>query len=209
MANTFAPFGFRQAGTLEGSQPTMGITRRYLASSDASLYFTGDPVQLSSGANPGFIAQPTVGNSSVETILGIFAGCEFFSPTVGRVVWSSFFPGNVGSSSPCNAYIIEGEDNMFLVQCTTSAVVGTSAIGQNIGFASSLQAAGNQTTGISNVALLSSTVGATTTLPFRIVDTSSNLLPPGTNGADGTTAGSVILVSFNNQSRRTQAGSQS
>lgn len=207
MANTFAPFGFRQVGTLEGSAPTMGLTRRYLASSDASLYFTGDVVQLSSGANPGYIAQPSVGNSSVETILGIFAGCEYYSPSVGRVVWSSYFPGNVGSSSPCNAYIIEGEDNQFLVQCTTTAVIGTSCVGQNVGFGSSLQASGNLTTGVSNIALNSSTVAATTTLPFRIVDTSSNLQPPGSNGADGTTAGAVVLVSFNNQSRRSQAGS--
>jgi len=208
MANTFAPFGFRQAGTLEGNAPTYGLTRRYLASSDTSLYFTGDVVQLSSGANPGYIAQPTVGNSSVESILGIFVGCEYYSPSVGRVVWSSYFPGSVGSSSPCNAYIIEGEDNLFLVQCTTTAVVGTSAIGQNIGFGSSLQAAGNTATGISNVALNSSTVGATTTLPFRIVDTSCNILPPGTNGADSTTAGAVVLVSFNNQARRGLSGAQ-
>jgi hypothetical protein len=209
MANTFAPFGFRSAGTLEGSGPTYGMTRRYLASSDTNTYFTGDVVQLSSGANPGYITQQIAGNSSTEFILGIFAGCEYYSPAVGRVVWSSYFPGNLGtSSSPCNAYTIEGEDNMFLVQCTTTAVIGTSAIGQNVGVASSLQGNGNTLNGISGVALNSSTVAATTTLPFKIVDTSSNLLPPGTNGTDGTSAGAVILVSFNNQIRRSTAGSQ-
>jgi hypothetical protein len=205
MANVFAPFGFRQAGTLEGSGPTYGLTRRYLASSDTNNYFTGDVVALSTSI-PGFISLPSSGTATTAMTLGIFAGCEFFSPTVGRTVWSSFFTASVGSSNNCNAYIIEGEDNLFLAQCSTTAVVGTSAIGMNIGFTSSEtfapQKSGNTTTGISNVALLSTSVSANSSLPFRIVDTSSNLAPPGVNGTDGTSAGAILLVSFNNQARR-------
>ena len=91
---------------------------------------------------------------------------------------------------------------LFLVQSTTTAVLGTSTIGLNIGFASSLQASGNTTTGISGLALNSSTVGSSATLPFRIVDTSSSFAPPGTNGADGTTAGTIMVVGFNNEGRR-------
>jgi len=211
MANTFSPFGFRQFGTLEGNGPTYGLTRRYLASSDTNLYFTGDVVSISSGALAplGYITLPTSGTAPSAPILGIFAGCEYYSPSVGRTVWSSYFPGNVGSSSPCNAYIIEGEDNLFLVQCTTNAVVGTSAIGFNFGFTSSdtgaAQKNGNTTTGISNIALQSTSATNTSTsyFGFRLVDTSSNLLPPGTNGADSTAAGAIVLVSFNNQARRT------
>lgn len=217
MANTFAPFGFRQAGTLEGNGPTYGLTRRYLASSDTLTYFTGDVVQLStgSGAGRGFITQPTTGGPAVTTpILGVFAGCEFFSAAVGRVIWSSFFPGNLGtSSSPCNAYVIEGEDNLFLVQCTTTAVVGTSQVGANFGFTTgetgSSQTGGNQTTGISNIALLSSVFTDLSSQSFRLVDTSSNLAPPGTNGTDSTSAGAIVLVSYNNQMRRTLTGPSS
>lgn len=210
MANTFAPFGFRQFGTLEGNGPTFGLTRRYLASSDTSLYFTGDVVQISTGqlAPDGFVA---ISNSSNNpAIAGIFAGCEFFSPTVGRTVWSSFFSGNVGSSNTGNAYIIEGEDNLFIVQCTTNAVVGTSCIGQNACYTSTgalgTQSGGNQTTGISNVALQSTSVSALSSLPFRIVDTTSNYFPPGVNGTDGTSPGAIVLVSFNNQLRRSLTG---
>jgi hypothetical protein len=205
MVNTFSPFGFRQFGTLEGNGPTYGLTRRYLASSDTNNYFTGDVVQLSTTI-PGFITLPASGVTTGNPILGIFAGCEFFSPTVGRTVWSSFFTASVGSSSPCNAYVIEGEDNLFLVQSTTTAVLGTSVIGMNIGFTSgqtgSSQSGGNTTTGISNIALLSSTPTANTSSPFRVVDTTSNYFPPGTNGADGTSAGSIMVVSFNNSLRR-------
>jgi len=209
MANTFAPFGFRQFGTLEGSAPTYGITRRSLASSDTNLYFTGDVVMLSS-ANPGFITLAASGVTTGNPILGVFAGCEFFQPNVGRSVWSSFFPGNVGSSNTGNAYVIEGEDNLFLVQNTTQATIGASCIGFNVGFTSTgalgTQASGNQTTGISNVALISTSVSANSSLPFRIVDVSSNYFPPGTNGSDSTTPGAIIVVSFNNSLRRSLTG---
>jgi len=206
MANTFDPFGFRQFGTLEGNAPTYGLTRRYIASSDTNTYFTGDVVMLST-AIPGYITQPASGVTTGNPILGIFNGCEYYSAAVGRVVWSSYFPGNLGtSSSPCNAYVIEGEDNLFLVQSTTSAVLGTSVTGFNIGFTTgqtgSSQSGGNTTTGISNIALLSSAVSANSSYPFRVVETSSNYLPPGTNGADGTSAGSIMVVSFNNSLRR-------
>lgn len=202
LANTFAPFGFRTFGRQEGSAPTAGLTRLYLLSSDTNSYFTGDPVAVSSASLvPGYITLPTSG--TLTQVAGIFLGCEYYSPTVGRVVWSATFPGNVGSSSPCNAYVCTDPDQLFTVQCTTTAVVGTSAIALNVGWASSLQSAGNTTTGVSNVALNSSTISANSSLPFRIVDTTSNYAPPGVNGADGTTAGAIVVVAPNNWARRT------
>ena len=211
MANTFGPFGFRSFGDMDGAAPTMGLTRRYLASSDTNLYFTGDVVCLSTGAlSPlGYITLPASG-TTMSPVLGVFAGCEYYSPSVGRTIWSSYFPGNTTSSSPCNAYIIEDPNQLFTVQCTTTAVVGTSAIGLNFGFTSSdttaPQKSGNQTTGISNIALQSTSVTANTSLPFRLVDTTSNYYPPGVNGADGTTAGAIVVVSLNNSLRRSLTG---
>lgn len=205
MANTFAPFGFRSFGDQEGASPTMGLTRYYLASSDANLYFTGDVVAVStgSGSPAGYITLPSTGTNLANPILGVFAGCEYYSATVGRVVWSAYFPGNVGSSNPANAYVITDPNQQFLVQGTTTAVLGTSNIGQAVGIASSLQASGNTLSGISNLALNSSTVNSSgISLPFRIVDTTSNFAPPGTNGTDGTAAGAVMVVAFNNQGRR-------
>jgi hypothetical protein len=202
MANSFSAFGFRSFGRLEGGSPTAGLTKLNLLSSDTNLYFTGDPVAISSASLvAGYITLPSSG--TLTQVSGIFAGCEYFSPSQAKVIWSSYFPGNVGSSSPCNAYCITDPEQLFTVQCTTTAVVGTSAIGLNVGWASSLQASGNTTTGISAVALNSSTVSANSSLPFRIVDTSSSFAPPGVNGADGTTAGAIIVVAPNNWARRT------
>jgi len=82
------------------------------------------------------------------------------------------------------------------------------AIGLNVGFTSTgalgIQSGGNQTTGISNVALASSTVTSLSSQPlaFRIVDSTSNYAPPGTNGTDGTTPGAIMVVGFANEIRR-------
>lgn len=203
MANTFSAFGFRSFGDQDGASPTMGLTRYYLLSSDTNSYYTGDVVALSSQSLvAGYITLPASGTTTGSPILGIFAGCEYYSPSQNKIIWSSYFPASVGSSSPCNAYVITDPNQLFTVQCTTTAVVGSSAIGLNVGFASSLQSAGNTLSGISALALNSSTVSGNSSLPFRIVDTTSNFGPPGTNGTDGSTTGAIVVVAFNNSARR-------
>lgn len=208
MANTFDPFGFRSFGRQEGGAPTAGFTKFALVSSDANLYFTGDPVAISSASiissgGPGI----TLPVSGALEVTGIFAGCEYYSPSVARQVWSAYWPGNVTSSTPGYAYLITDPEQLFTVQGTTTAVLGTSAIGWNIGFTSSLQAAGNTTNGISNVALGTSTVGGATTLPFRIVDIYANWAPPGVNGtSSGTEGAQIMVVGFNNTNRKSLTG---
>lgn len=203
MANTFDPFGFRSFGDLDGAAPTMGLTKFSLASSDTNTYFTGDVVAQSTAILGGYIGLPSSGTTLSNPILGIFAGCEYYSPSVGRVVWNSYFPGSVGSSNIGLAYVITDPNMTFLVQGTTTAVLGSSAIGLTVGYASSLQTTGDTLSGISGLALNSSTAGVNQAAPFRIVDVSSDFAPPGVNGTDGASAGSVVIVSFNNQYRRT------
>lgn len=203
MANTFSPFGFRPFGRQEGGAPTAGMVKLNLLSSDTNAYYTGDVVTISSQSLvAGYITLPASGVTTGSPIQGIFNGCEYYSPTVGRVVWSANFPGSVGSSSPCSAYVITDPEQLFTVQCTTTAVVGTSAIGLNVGFASSLQTTGNTLTGISGLALNSSTVSGNSSLPFRIVNTTSAFAPPGVNGTDGSTTGAIVVVQMNNAARR-------
>lgn len=203
MANTFSPFGFRQFGQREGTSPTAGMDRLLLASSDTNTYFTGDLVVISSQSIiPGYITQPTSGTLS-PAIQGVFMGCEYYSPTVGRVVWNNYFPGNVGSSSPCNAYVCTNPEQLYTVQGTTTAVLGTSCIGLNVGVASSLQASGNTLSGQSYLALNSSTISANSSLPFRIVDTYTNYAPPGVNGTStGSEAAQIMVVQANNWARK-------
>ena len=202
MANTFSPFGFRSFGRMEGGAPTAGLTRTFILSSDTNEYFTGDTVAYSSEALVGgYITLPSSGTLSPPT-LGVFMGCEYYDTATGRKVFSPYFPGSVGSSSPCNAYVITDPEQLFIVQSSTTALIGSSNTGYNVGIASSLQASGNTLSGISGLALNSSTVAANSSLPFRIVDSYANHAPPGINGVDTTTAGQILVVAPNNWARK-------
>lgn len=207
MANIFAPFGFRQFRRFDGGAPTAGFDTLTIASSDANLYFTGDPVATST-TGP-YITVPSTG---VTQIRGIFMGCEFFSPTVGRKVWSPFFPGSVQTSSGTNdaqAWVCTDPEMLWLVQCSTNTTVLSSQIGLNFGFTTAASSLGNQTTGVSNVSLGSTssvTLGTSTSGPFRLMDFYSNTAPPGVNGTDNTTAGNFVIVAPNNWDRKNLTG---
>lgn len=205
MPNTNAPFGFRPIGQQDGQAPTAGFDTYYLNSSDANLYFTGDPVILSTAA-PGYITVPASGATTGQAILGIFVGCEYYSATVQRPVWSAFFPGSVGSSAPVACNIITNPQQLFLVQGTSNAVLGTSVINMNIGFSPATSSQGNQTTGQSVVTLLSSAVSANSSFPFRVVATSTYTFPPGVNGTStGSEGYQTMIVRGNNWVRNSGA----
>lgn len=206
MANTFAPFGFRSFGRLEGGAPTAGQTRAFLTSSDTSTYFTGDVVAYSSAGVAGYIAQPSSGTGTLQSLYGVFNGCEFYNTATGSIRFSPYFPASVGSSSPCPAFVQTDPEQLYIVQSSTTAFLGSSHIGLNIGVASSLQASGNTLSGISGLALNSSTVSANSSLPFRIVDVYANWSPPGVNGTDQTVAGQIMVVQPNNWSRKSLTG---
>lgn len=197
MANTAAPFGFRQFGQREGTAPTAGIERLLLLSSDTNLYFTGDTVQISSQSLvAGYITNCTTANfvaGSAPT--GIFLGCEYYNPSVGRVVWNNYFPGSVGSSSPCNAYVCTNTQQLYIAQGTSAAVLGTSCINLNISMTTSNSSLGNTLSGVSAVALQSTSVtGLSSTGPWRIVDIYQNYAPPGVNGTSSGSEGLQIMV---------------
>lgn len=200
MANTNNPFGFRSFGHRDGSAPTMGLDKYTINSSDANLYFTGDPVALSSAAYG--VLSPYGGSSLTPKVLGIFAGCEYYSPNVQRVVWAPFFPASVSSSSPVTAYVITDPEMQFIVQCS-SAGFGSSMVGGNCNILAAQSSLGNQTSGVSNVTI-ASTIGLTagSSYPFTIVDAYSNYAPPGVNGTDNSSAYNIMIVAPNNWFRK-------
>lgn len=197
MANSYSPFGFRPFGNREGVAPTAGMERLFILSSDANTYFTGDVVSLSSGTtgtNPNTISPWSLSSGYIP--VGVFVGCEYYSPTVGRVVWNSYFPGNVGSSSPCNAYVITNPDQRFIAQVsTTSGVVGASVVGFGISIATSQSSQGNTFSGQSAQALASSNLSLqASSSPFKVVDVYANYAPPGVNGTSTGAEGAQILI---------------
>jgi hypothetical protein len=200
MANTFSPFGFRSFGHQDGSAPTMGLQKFTINSSYATAIYTGDPVGLSTASGfEGTIAIGATANGTDKN-LGVFAGCEYYNSNVQRVVWSPYFPASVGSSSPCNAYVITDPEMTFLVQASTTSVVGSTLIGQNVSWAAGT---GNTTNGQSGAYVLSSAAGATSSYQWRIVNTYSAFGPPGVNGTSTTEGGGYLIVQPNGNFRNT------
>ena len=193
MANTFSPFGFRSFGHQDGSAPTMGLSRFFMNSSYATNVFTGDVVSISSGV-PGTIELSTSALAVAAGIkpVGVFAGCEYYNSNVARVVWSSYFPASAGSSSPVTAYVISDPEMQFLAQASSGSVVGTSLVGWNIGYTIGT---GNTTTGLSGAYLNSSNIGtASSSFPWRVIDSYSNFGPPGANGTSTSEGGGWLVV---------------
>lgn len=222
MANTLnnPTQGFQLFGSAEGSSPTAGMTPVWIASTDASLIFRGDPVVTSSAGgtnNSGaYVTSLQISSPSSGFLCrGIFQGCYQFQPSAGRVVWSNFYNGVVtGSTGDVKAYVIDYPDSQFLVQASTKGAITSSMIGLNIGVTLNTTT-GNTITGYSNVTVESTIVGSTQSLPFRIVDFYSAYAPGGgfanvnfgssqtniVNGTDNSNVANIIVVRLNNSDR--------
>jgi hypothetical protein len=199
MANVANPFGFRSFGHQDGSAPTMGFEKFTINSSYATAIYSGDPVALSTASGfEGTLATGSTLNGTNKNV-GVFWGCEYYNSNVQKVVWSPYFPASVGSSSPCTAFVISDPEMTFVVQASTTSVVGASLTGQNIGWA---VGTGNATSGQSGAYVLSSAAGATSSYQWRIVDSYINFGPPGVNGTS-TDGGGYLIVQPNGFFRNT------
>ncbi len=231
MANTInnPTMGFQSFGRAEGASPTAGMTPVWIASTDAGLYFRGDPVMTStspgtnlSGAYIASVNGNAITPSSGFLCRGIFQGCYQYQPIAGRVVWSNTYLGSVsGSTGDVKAYVIDDPDQQYIVQASTKGTITSSMIGQNVGITYNTTT-GNQVYGYSNVTIESTSVsGVTTSLPFRLVDFYSAYAPPGglqgpaiganafINGTDNTTPANIMVVRLNNCDRLSLTGKSS
>lgn len=190
MANTFAPFGFRQySGT--GSAPTYEQVSVLVSSSDTNPIYFGDPV---TPLNTGYITAST--SPGTTQIAGIFVGCKYLSTSQKRVVWSNYWPGS-DANGDVTAYIVNDPNAQFVVQVSGSPI-GISGVGANVQYA---YGTGNSASGISGAYVTAASEAVTATLPFRV--TSLVTVPPGANGTDYTSNNNYVIVAFNNVSTKT------
>lgn len=167
MANINAPFGFKQQQSAMGAPSNFEMINMPIAYNDTTKIYTGDPVKRLA---TGYIGQWTAA-TAVSQLAGIFCGCEYLSSSQGKMVSSAFWPGaDVASGAqstiiakiiPCNLAI----PPKFLVQSDATGIAFAD-IGQNVDIA---VGTGSTTTGVSGAYLDAGTLGATATLPFRIV----------------------------------------
>jgi hypothetical protein len=212
--------GFASFGRMDGGAPTAGMTPVWIASTDATFIFRGDPVLTSTSPgtnNSGsYITGVGTGFSSSFLVRGIFQGCYQYQPIAGRVVWTNSYQGTVtGSTGDIKAYVIDDPETLFIVQASTNAAVASSMIGLNISISTN-STTGNTATGYSNITVQSTSVTASGSYPFRIVDFYSNYASPfagfGTpnagssqvnviNGLDNGNPANIIVVRLNNCDR--------
>ena len=192
MANTNAPFGFRQSsGT--GSAPTYEQVVGFCAHNTAAMYF-GDPIFQNANGS----VYPTTPGTGI--LAGVFAGCKYLSVSQKRTVWSNFWgAADVASGNTVEVYYVNDPNAKFLVQ-TGSTGATVAAIGANVQFSYGTP---NTMSGISGAFVDITTALDTATLPFKVV--SLDVDPPGSNGTEAG-AYNYVIVAFNNVSTKTLTG---
>lgn len=190
MANTFAPFGFRQySGT--GSAPTYEQVAAKIKSDYTTAVFFGDAVLQDAN---GYITR--AGDGPTTQLAGVFVGCKYLSVSQKRTVWSNYWPGS-DNNGDVEAYIINDPNAKFLAQAGASTNVTQAAIGASISLSGG--ANGNTANGISGMCV--DTIGTSSTAPFRVVGLVTE--PAGTNGTDAASNANYVIVSFLNVSTKT------
>jgi len=194
MANTNAPFGFRQySGT--GSAPTYEQVAVQIAYNATNIFF-GDPVEPDAN---GQVIQGD-GTTAAAGIAGIFVGCQYLSVSQKRTVWSNYWPGSdVASTQTVIGYIINDPNARFLVQ-TGSTGATQSTVNLNVPY---VTGSGNTANGISAATVDVANAAVTATLPFRVVGLVTE--PPGSAGTEAG-AYNYVVVAFNNVTTKNQTG---
>ena len=187
MANTNAPFGFLPEGTVGGAGPNFRLSKRLIASTNATAIYTGDAVVPVTGSVTGYIQQAT---ASTVQMAGIFWGCKYLSVSQGRQVWSRYWPGS-DANGDVTAYVIDNPDAEFVVQAGGTAI-GLTSLNLNVQLA---VGTGSTITGQSGMYVQNP--ANTSTLPFTITGFVQD--PTGANGTDITTAYNWVKVTFNSQ----------
>lgn len=190
MANTFAPFGFRQYSG-NGGAPTYAQVAVKIKSDSTTAIFNGDAVLQDAN---GYITR--AGDGPTTQLAGVFVGCKYLSVSQKRTVWSAYWPGS-DNSGDIEAYIINDPNALFLAQAGSSTNVTQAAVGASISLSGG--ANGNTATGISGMCV--DTIGTSSTAPFRVVSLVTD--PPGSNGTDTASNANYVVVAFLNVSTKT------
>lgn len=203
MANTLGPFGFAQMGTASGppnfaqsSNPPYRIAAAYAT----AIYF-GDAVRMNVSGPTGYIEQWANGDGATATkiLVGIFAGCQYYSTSQKKTVFNNYWPG-ADATGDVQAYVIDDPNALFKVQAGGVAAITQVSIGQTADIVAT--PLGNATTGISGMSLALPTT--TVTLPFKVVNVITT--PPGANGTDLTTPYNYAVVAMNNSQYKALLG---
>ena len=202
MANTNAPYGFRQYQG-NGSAPTYGQVAVFVTAGASAIYY-GDPVTQQTDGSIARSAS-TGATPAALGIAGIFQGCKYLSAVTKRTVWSNYYPGGSDpQSGTIEAYIVNDPNARFIAQ-SDSTGIALADTGSTIGF---VIGSGNTANGLSGAYLDTTTINTSTYnvyAPFVVVGVLTD--PPGSPGT--LAAGQPYdwaIVAFNNVNTRNFTG---
>lgn len=195
MANTQAPFGAVQSGTVSGpvnfasnSNPPFRIASNY-----ATAIGFGDLVCLAVNTPTGYLVRWTAAaGSAVIQAAGIFYGCSYYSTSQKKQVWMNYWPGS-DATGDVEAFVCSDPNAQFMIQANSGPITQAD-LGKT---ADVVMGTVNTTTGWSGMSLAAPSSSSPQYLPFKVLNIVTT--PPTANGADVSTAYNNVIVGFNNQ----------
>jgi len=168
MSKTATPYGLKPVNEI-GGLPYAGSTRQIkIASGYASNIFYGQVVSIVAAGTVEVVT--TNGNNSTPFpagTVGVFVGCTYTNPSTNQLTFAQYFPsGTVASDA--KAYVVDDYNTLFQVQAAGSLAQATLGSNAQLNAVQSTST-GSTLTGNSNTAL-STSVGVTSGIAFRIVD---------------------------------------
>jgi hypothetical protein len=161
MSTTAAPYGLIPVKKIGGQPHTGSFTQYPISSAYSTAIFQGDIVSLTTAS--GYLAKNT--GTTSATPIGVFIGCSYVDSTYG-LTFKNQWPASQAGTSPM-AFVVDDPDVVFKIQGDgLGTIYDYESIGCN---AALIQGSGSTSTGISAVALDSSSVANTGTLPVKIV----------------------------------------
>jgi hypothetical protein len=195
-----APYGLKPINLI-GGQVFAGSTRQLAITTSSVNYntpiFYGDVVTLT--ADGVVEVSPLAANTSpLAGVVGVFLGCSYTNPATKQKVFQQYWPGYASGVTDAVAFVADDPDQLFKavnVTGTTSddatsgllpAFVGLTAIGNNCRLVLNT---GSTTTGDSKTGIY--IAGATSSLPFRVVD-----VVPDTANSSGNFVEFIVKFNF-------------
>lgn len=195
-ANNFVPSGFQDAFSAYANAPNYAQRVYQISTTLTSNIGLNDPVRFLAS---GFIDKYASGGGSV---CGIFKGCQYFDPNIGRTVrvpaWKA---PSLPTNTPVTAFVVNDPGAVFQVQANGAVAVAQSNVGMNVEITTGSSGSPNSQSGNSTCSVLTSSIATTNTLPFKIlgiVGFQQGVVQPALfPGYDGSQANNWVEVTFN------------
>ena len=183
-----APYGLVPVGLIGGRSYSGAPRQMRIASNYGTAIGKGDLVKRVSDGTVDRDASTTAFGATGT--LGIFMGCQYTDPNTSQLTFNNQYPGSIVASD-IDAFIVDDPDVVMKVAVcsatTTVATVARTVIGNNATIISNTL---NTTNGRAKLALLSSSVATTLSLPLKIIDVVEDT-------KTGSDAFQEVLVVFN------------